>query len=250
MIIDFITSCASIIKVSDYTNASNNMLSNNYSIKTTEDIQAFNLFDSPVSALTFTFISSEVKNLKEIDLDFTGEVTDVKIEISIDYINWYELDYKNDDKYLYKKIGDQYINLSTFEPMVGVVPYTFTQLNTFSNTVSYIYNLLEWKILRITFNGISNTAYNPLTISTLQILIDDNISTEIDSLLEVKSPMFTKSKIFEEDENYTFIPDMFTNYLKMLEDNNTEPDTINYVNVNLNLSPSVSANSDLNTVVQ
>ena len=252
MLIDFLTECASIVKVSSYTNVSSSLLTNNYTIKELSDIQSFNLTSSSVSSLNFTFLSSSIKNLKEIILDFTGAVAEVKFETSIDYINWYELEYKTDNKYLYKKIGNQLINLSTYEPYTGtdILNYEFTQVNSFNNEKSYIYTMLEWKFLKITFNGITNTNIDPLFITNLQIIIDDNISTEIDGLLDVKSSMFTKSKIFEEDENYTFIPDMFNNYLKMIEDNNTTPDSISYTNVNLNLTPSVSAGAiDINVVI-
>jgi hypothetical protein len=168
-----------------------------------------------------------------------------KIETSIDYINWIELDYvetTSGNTKIYKKLktelGLYYFDISSgalyseSEIDTANLAYTFKKYNEYSKEYSYVYDNLEWKFLRISFSNIAGTTLNPLFFTHLNIHIEEDFDdNSIDkSLLEFKSSMFVKSKMYEEFE---FFPDIIRNYLVMLEEKNHMHDSRNFINVNV-----------------
>lgn len=246
MILDFLTTCSSIIKVSNYSNITYNMKSNNYTIKNSNDILSWNLMSDSVSSVNLIFISPNIKLLKEIDFNLVGSSNNadifVTIEYSLDYINWNELHYYTNlkdsgEKFVYKSIKSNentyYYNTTTKKVQYGYeidhsnLTYTFTSYNLFSKETNYLYDNLEFKYIKMTISNIKNTSTYPLHFSRLHIYIEEELDDNcIDTnLLEYKASMFTKPKIFEE---YEFFPDIITNYLKMLEEKNNPHDSRNY----------------------
>jgi hypothetical protein len=245
------------------------MKSNSYTIKTANDIKSWKVMDDSITSMNFIVMSPVTKKLKEIQLDYVGSINNanigVKIETSIDFINWFELEYLSTNstpKYIYKAVvGDKYFNLTTktLETLtvsaVDALEYEFSTTSEYNKDITYLYDNLEWKFIKITFSNIPSTSTVPLFLSNFQILVDDDIDIDtIDNLLEIKSPMFTRSKIFEDEE---FLPDMISNFMKMIEDQKNTPDTINYASVSIT-NPSASASFpqgigndiiDLDTVV-
>lgn len=244
MLINFITECASIIKISNLTSCSSSLINEAYSIKSSTDIKSWKLMNDSVSSTTFTFMSTDVKKLKNIDYNLVGSIQNgdiaITIETSLDYVNWNELQYKASNKYLYKtfSVSGQtfYFNTQTnaitslsdiYANQETTPEYVFSYVNSYSNVTEYLYVNLEWKYLRMTLSNIPATNSNPLYFTNFEIYIDEDFDVDkIDNnLLELRSTMFTKSKMFED---YTLYPDLITNYLKMIEEKNAKFDNMNY----------------------
>lgn len=266
MILDFLTTCASHIKISDYTNLSSNMIASNsmsYTIKTVSDIKSWNLNTNYVPTMNFTILSPTCKILKEIDYELvTGSGnTTVKIETSLDYINWNELEYIEakklddftNDKYVYKvlKNGNEtkYFNVYTNEfNDIDVInaKYIFKKYNKFTSNYDYIYPKLEFKFIRITLENIPMDELIPSSIffTKLSILIEEDFSSIINNILEMKAGMFTQSKIFDE---YPMFPDYISNFMKMLEEDTITDYSLNYTKAssNENLIDVIIANSNV-----
>lgn len=247
MILDFLTTCASIIKINHFNILSNNMQSNNYNIKSDTDIKSWKLTSDSVSSVHFLFMSANVKKLKEISYNLVGSQQEgdivVKIETSLDYVNWTELNYVVNSKavsglkYIYKKIKGSaetyYYNTTTKlleSPSTVDVPnlrYSFTKTNEYNKNVDYLYDNLEWKFIKISLDNIPSTLTSPLFFSHLKIYIDEELDSHVDKrILELNAPIFTKPKIFDE---YEFVPDLVRNFMKMLEEKNTKISDIHYV---------------------
>lgn len=250
MIIDFLSECTSIIKCSYYDAINSGTLTDNYTVKKPTDLLSWRLTNTAVSAVQFVIISSEVKNLKDLQLELTGfqdtSTIKVKIETSIDYINWYEPVYKNDDKYLYIRssspTGDYFFNLT--DPNNGkdsnlsnnLLTYSFKKVDSNTNEITYLYHNYEFKFLKISLDNISLIEGDIGKFQSLNISIEDNFNTLAlnNNLLETKSEMFSQQKIFESEE---FLPDLYKNYLRMLEDSDNEMSTLLYASPSINVNP-------------
>ena len=224
MIIDLLTNCTTIVKCNSYSNINQSLLSSSYSIKDSRDILSWkmNINSSSTSAVEFKILSPTVKILKEINLDLIGgnrEDAIITIETSLDYINWYPLIYKTDkdNKYLYVKTNNGFLNLTTKETSINdnSLQYTYKTFNSDLNLYTYLYNQ-EFKFLKITISNITSTISDTMYLSKFEILIDEIFNNNVKNILENKSNIFTKSKVFEDE---LFIPDTLKNYMKMLEEN-------------------------------
>lgn len=247
MILDFLSQCTSIVKVFQYSSVNDQLLTNNYNIKSSGlAYPNWKLTDNTVTSVEFRFISPTTKILKSIEGwqpigGLHNANINVIIDVSLNYSDWYELKYKTnvtdnpDDKYLYAKTTNGYINLTT-KKVEDIIPldsfeasklvYTFTKINEFSKQEEDLYTDLEFKHIRVRLVleagtldfGVSEE--QPLYFPTFNITIDDTFDTDLldTNLLEIKSNIFTKQKIYEE---VPFFNDMIKSYLKMLEENVT-----------------------------
>lgn len=228
MIIDLLTQKCILSSVSYYDSISSNMINGVFSVKTENDILSWRLTNSAVSSVEFIFTSDNSVRLEEINYEvFGGNDTDTcRIYTSIDYINWYELPYKKDDKYVYRSIGDNYVNLTTYAVTSGAdLLYAFKKFNTYSGEYENIYDNLEFKYIKIVVDNIEASTISPVYFNTLSIMVEDFVDEKLmtSDLLQVKADMYYKQKVFEDE---TFYPDIINNYLAMLEVNgNKNPDT-------------------------
>jgi hypothetical protein len=259
MLIDFVTTCASIVKInSNYpTTGSSNLLSTGYSIKNLSDIKSWKVENNGITSVAFTFISSSIKNLKSVDFGFNTDFQPydmrVKIETSIDYANWVELPYKKDSKYLYKEVKidgvSNYYNYTLKQAAVipaedvPLLEYAFTKTNEYNKDINDVYDNLEWKFLRFTMSNLPPTEGNALSFSNISVMIEDEVAIDlnINNVLELKSTMFVQSKIFEE---YNFIPDMLKNFMQMIEAQNLPHNYVNIAKVDLTAYKSTSTLPD------
>lgn len=249
MIIDLLSECTSIIKCSyaDYINS--NVVTDSYTIKKANDMLSWKVTNQSVSGVSFTFILHESKILSEILLELNALTTNsrtITIETSLDYINWYELPYKSDGTYLFIKSvgssGDYYFNLT--QPNIGKdkdindkqLSYAFKMYNDTTKTTNYLYNNLEFKFLKLSINNLELSSFDTLSFKIFNILVDDGFKDIMlsNNLLEIKSNMFNQPKIFESEE---FIPDMFRNYFKMIEEKNNTFSSLLYSNAKINTNP-------------
>jgi hypothetical protein len=213
MIINLIEEKTNQIK-SNYKDEGNIILDNpSFSTKTLADILTWKVYNSKINLSYFTVISNSISFLHNINYNLPAFLTlnNYKIETSIDYINWYELPIKD------TWIPEKGIN----DPLKEPTKYIF-YLNDIYGNSTYLYKNYEFQMIRFTFfnlNKIIND-FNRLKFNNLEILIDEQFnSTYIKkNLLTVRSSMFTKPKIYNE---YPFLPDMITSFMKMLETNNS-----------------------------
>ena len=250
MIIDFMSECTSILRCSYYDFLNVGVITNNYTVKKASDMLSWKITNHAVSSVEFVIISSEVKTLKDLQLELTGfqnvSSAIIKIETSLDYINWYEPVYKNDDKYLYIRStsasGDYYFNLT--DPNNGkdtnlsnnLLIYSFKKYDENTKETNYLYNNFEFKFIKISINNLVLVNDDICRFKTFNISIEDNFNTQAlnNNLLEIKSGMFTQQKIFETEE---FIPDMFKNYFKMIDEGNTNISTLLYSSPVVSINP-------------
>lgn len=231
MILNLLTQHTNIIKVSYYDALSPNVLSTGYTIKTDSDILSWKLTNPSVSSVTFTIICHETKKLKDIEYEILGGSNNANItttiKTSIDYSNWYELNYYYDkvnylyNPYIFIKLSEnEFLNTTTNEVVPNDVNfrYIFKKENNYTNEIQYLYPSLEFKYITVTLNNLSASESNPIYFSRFNILIEEDFQTSsLDTnLLETKSENLTPQKMFEE---YDFIPDTVKNFMKMLEDN-------------------------------
>lgn len=242
MLIDLLTKKTTLVKVSDFDSLSSVVLHNGYIIKDENDILSWKLSNPNVDQVEFIITSNDSVRLSEITFDVLGgesnSSNDYKIYTSVDYINWYELPFVKDDKYLYRKAGDNYVNLSTGESVTGVegAEYVFTRLNEFSNEMEYVYDNLEFKYIKFVFSNLTPSESNPIFFRVFEIIIEDFLTDALveDELLTTKADMFYKQKIFEEK---TLFPDLIKNFLRILEFNSDEKPLANiltthyYINI-------------------
>lgn len=235
MILDFISQCTSIVKCSKYDNLNLSLLSDNYTIKNNEFL-SWKLTSIDVSAVEFKILSPTTKILKNFLCQVNSANVKITIEVSLDYINWYELKYKTDidNKYLYIKVPTGYYNLTTKELITDIneiinLKYVFIKTNEFNNEQEYIYNNLEFKYIKVRLEPISGpylpaSTNTPLFFTYFNIYIDEDFDSTSKNLLEIKSSMLYKQKYFEEQD---FYPDLITNYMKMLEESVISTDNFN-----------------------
>lgn len=234
MILDFLSQCTSVVKCTNYNSLNGTLLTDNYTIKSSEML-SWRLSSPTVSSVEFRFLSPTTKKLKNILYELKGgELADYKvtIETSIDYSNWYELKFKTDDKYIYAKTNNGFINLTTKVVTADInLNYAFLKINEFNNQTEYLYNDLEFKFIRLTITPIEGqylpaSEANPLFFSNFNIYVDDEFDENLIDykLLEIKSEIFTRQKMFEENE---FFPDLIKNYMMMLEDSAKPLRTLN-----------------------
>lgn len=252
MLIDLFTSCATITKCSYYDIASTNIFTDNYTIKNSMDIKSVKI-TSAVSAMELTFLVPESKMLKDVIYDMKGYTGNVQILTSIDYINWYELPYKTDDKYIYKEVSpgifyclnDKYVykqlsalelyNLTLQENITlnSELHYIFSTVGDYTKELTYLYDEMEFKFLKFKIiENINASEVNPFYFTNFEILIEEPNSISLDNnLLEIKAGMYTKPKIYQEEE---FLPDMIKNYLKLIEEKNSTLSNLNFVSIAMN----------------
>lgn len=200
MIINLIEDKTNQIKISYKDSANDNLLNQSFSVKSLSDILSWQVYNQKIDEVTFCVISNSLSQLKDINFKLPNIITEFKIETSIDYVNWYELPYKDDNgNYIFKTI-DNYGN------------------------VTYLYDRYEFQMIRFTFTNLKNvfdfTSLNILKFNDLEILIDEKFNSSYTRkiALSAKSSMFTKSKIYDD---YPFLADMIANFLQMLEQNNS-----------------------------
>lgn len=200
MIINLIEDKTNQIKISYKDSANDNLLNQSFSVKSLSDILSWQVYNQKIDEVTFCVISNSLSQLKDINFKLPNIITEFKIETSIDYVNWYELPYKDDNgNYIFKTI-DNYGN------------------------VTYLYDRYEFQMIRFTFTNLKNvfdfTSLNILKFNNLEILIDETFNSSYTRkiALSAKSSMFTKSKIYDD---YPFLADMISNFLQMLEQNNS-----------------------------
>jgi hypothetical protein len=250
MIIDFMSECTSIVRCSYFDSMNAGVLDYNYTIKKASDMLSWKITNPSVSAVEFVIISSEVKTLKDLQLELVGfqdtSTIVTKVETSLDYINWYEPVYKSDDKYLYLRTsspnGEYYFNLT--DPNNGkdtsldnnLLIYSFKKYDENTKETTYIYNNFEFKFIKISLSNLTLTEGDVGRFKTFNISIEDAFNTQAlnNNLLEIKSGMFTQQKVFETEE---FVPDMFKNYFKMIDEGNTNTSTLLYSNPRININP-------------
>ena len=201
MIINLIEDKTNQIKVSYKDSANDSLLDQSFSVKSSADVLSWKVFNQKIDQMYFTIISNSLSHLKEINLKFPTfmDFSNYKIETSIDYINWYELPYKDDQGYIFKT-EDVYGN------------------------VTYLYEDYEFEMIRFTFTGFSdifdNTSANVLRFIELEILIDEIFDSSYirKKILSTKASCLTKPRIYDD---YPFIADMIVNFMQMLEQNNS-----------------------------
>jgi len=200
MIINLIEDKTNQIKISYKDRANDNLLNQSFSVKSLSDILSWQVYNQKIDEVTFCVISNSLSQLKDINFKLPNIITEFKIETSIDYVNWYELPYKDDNgNYIFKTI-DNYGN------------------------VTYLYDRYEFQMIRFTFTNLKNvfdfTSLNILKFNDLEILIDEKFNSSYTRkiALSAKSSMFTKSKIYDD---YPFLAEMIANFLQMLEQNNS-----------------------------
>lgn len=200
MIINLIEDKTNQIKISYKDSANDNLLNQSFSVKSLSDILSWQVYNQKIDEVTFCVISNSLSQLKDINFKLPNIITEFKIETSIDYVNWYELPYKDDDGNYIFKTTDNYGN------------------------VTYLYDRYEFQMIRFTFTNLKNvfdfTSLNILKFNNLEILIDETFNSSYTRkiALSAKSSMFTKSKIYDD---YPFLADMISNFLQMLEQNNS-----------------------------
>lgn len=200
MIINLIEDKTNQIKISYKDSANDNLLNQSFSVKSLSDILSWQVYNQKIDEVTFCVISNSLSQLKDINFKLPNIITEFKIETSIDYVNWYELPYKDDDGNYIFKTTDNYGN------------------------VTYLYDRYEFQMIRFTFTNLKNvfdfTSLNILKFNDLEILIDETFNSSYTRkiALSAKSSMFTKSKIYDD---YPFLADMISNFLQMLEQNNS-----------------------------
>lgn len=200
MIINLIEDKTNQIKISYKDRANDNLLNQSFSVKSLSDILSWQVYNQKIDEVTFCVISNSLSQLKDINFKLPNIITEFKIETSIDYVNWYELPYKDDDGNYIFKTTDNYGN------------------------VTYLYDRYEFQMIRFTFTNLKNvfdfTSLNILKFNDLEILIDETFNSSYTRkiALSAKSSMFTKSKIYDD---YPFLADMISNFLQMLEQNNS-----------------------------
>ena len=182
-----------------YADEGNTALYNqSFSVKSLADVQSWLVKNKNIEEVNFTIISNSICQLQEIIYDIPAELTleMFKIETSLDYINWYELPYKNDDE----------------------TKYIFKTVDSLQN-VSYLYDNYEFQMIRFTFKNYKNIVPQ-IYFSNLEILIDENFNSSYTkkNMLTIRSMMFSKPKIYAE---YDFLPEILRNFMQMLERNNS-----------------------------
>lgn len=237
MIIDLLTQKSILSNISYYDSLSSNMNYGGYNVKSSEDILSWVLTNEDVDTVEFVFTSPNSVRLTEINYDVIGGVNNAnhvyKIYTSLDMINWYELPYRESDKYLYRKLSDSYLNLTTKETTAisagDLLQISFKRLNQFTNEYDYLFNNLEVKHVKIVLSNLTATEYSPVYFRNLQIFVEDFLSDEqfMSNMLEIRSNIFHRQKVFEDQ---TFFPDMIKNFLTMLETNGVKPETTNLLN--------------------
>lgn len=241
MIIDFLTQHSNIVKCSYYDSISNNVITNEYSTKSFAELMSWRLTSNTVSSVDFTFISNDTKILKEIELEVAGGLSNAAIQTtiktSLDYINWDEYRYLYDKttydikpEIFYKIDNNNFVNINTNETVSANenFRYIFKKINSFSGATEYINPTFEFKYIRITLSNLiaaSATPSNPIYLYKLKVNIDESLNYDaIDTgLLELRSDMYTQSKMYEE---YSFFPSIITNFLQMIEDENPAPNNL------------------------
>jgi hypothetical protein len=245
MIIDLLTEKQNNIIVSDYDVISSNVVSLGYSVKSSSDILSWRLINPSVSSVEIIISSSNTITLSDITYDIIGGVNNseqiYKIYTSIDYINWYELPFKegiDDHKYLYKRVDENvFLNMSTlsYDDDTSTFPYIFKRLNEFSNEYEYIYDNLEFKYIKFELSNLIPSVFSPIRFTSFEILVDDFYDDKFiqSNLLEIKAPLLYKQKIFEEENLF---PDLLSNYSKMLESNGTTSELVNILSSDIFLN--------------
>lgn len=232
MIIDLLTQKTTLFNITYYDAINSDMLHNGFSIKEERDILSWRLTNEDIDSVEFIFTSNDTTNLSEIDMYLAGGENNaehiIKIYTSFDYINWYELPYKKDDNYVYKIIGDNFYNMTTYEltPKDDLLDYAYKQINPFSGEYEFLDKNHEFKYIKIVVTGLTATVANPVYFDRLKIYIDEYIIEDFKrvDILEIKSDMLYQPKLFEE---LNLIPDLLKNYMKMLEFNGTFSGQIN-----------------------
>lgn len=187
--------------VFSYADDANSALYNqSFSVKSKADLQSWRVKNRNIEEVNFTIISNSLCQLKEINYDIPAELTmDMfKIETSLDYMNWYELPYKDDD--------------------INPTKYIFKTIDSHEN-VTYLYNNYEFQMIRFTFKNYKNIVPE-IYFSNLEVLIDEifNPSYTKKNMLTIRSMMFSKPKIYTE---YDFLPEILRNFMQILERNNS-----------------------------
>lgn len=171
-----------------------------FSVKSKADLQSWLVKNINIEQVNFTIISNSLSKLKEINYSIPASLTmDMfKIETSSDYINWYELPYKDDD--------------------INPTKYIFKTIDSHEN-VTYLYDNYEFQMIRFTFKNYKNIVPE-IYFSNLEILIDENFNSSYTkkNMLTIRSMMFSKPKIYAE---YDFLPEILRNFMQMLERNNS-----------------------------
>jgi len=220
MIIDLLTQKNNQIKCSFYDFVCSTLKKNYFSIKTFDEITSWKV-ERSISTVSYTVSSNDISYLKDIEYNVVGQYQNLKIEYSLDYINWSELEYVVMDSVIYKKIAEQYLNLDTNE-FIEYDPemlYCFKKYNKYSREEEYLYTNHSFKFIRFTFSNVVSTTEFPLKFVSLSIFIDEEFNELYlnKAILSIRSNMFYNSRVFED---YTFFPDVIRNYMKMLETNN------------------------------
>lgn len=227
MIINLLQDKTNIININYSDEVSDNLISSNFTCKSYSDIISWKVYNPIINCIQFSIISNSVSNLRDINysisnIEFWDTLSNLKIETSLDYINWQELPYKNEFGYYFH--------------------------NTDSSI--YYYNNYEFKMIRFTFNNINGNLNenNVIKFNELQILIDESfdIAYVNKKLLSTRSSMFGRPKIYYD---YPFLPDMITSFMEMLERNNSLDISNEYKIIDLNPINNISVSSDSSIVL-
>lgn len=187
--------------VFNYADQGNSILYNqSFSVKSKADILSWKVKNINIKEINFTIISNSLCKLKDINYDIPGGLTmDMfKIETSLDYINWYELPFKDND--------------------INPTRYIFKTIDRYDN-VKYLYDDYEFQMIRFTFKDY-NYIVPEILFSNLEILIDETFDSSYikQNMLTIRSMMFSKPKIYTE---YDFLPEILRSFMQMLEKNNS-----------------------------
>ena len=242
MIINLLYDKNNIVRCSDQHTASNNLIGNLYTPKNLSDVLSWK-YAKNNPEVNFTVISSDVCYLQSIDYEITGTYNKLIIETSIDYVNWVELPYKTDghNTFLFiKSVSgiNYYQNLSTKEIISdpsNQLQYVYSALNSTSLQVENLYTNYEFKYIRFVFTDVMATAISPLFFNSISIMIDEEIDDTYLKKQHIsnRTSAYTRSKIYN---TYNFIPEIVSNFSKMLETNNQSQKNPEYQNILLQQS--------------
>lgn len=242
MIINLLYEKNNLVRCGDQNTASNKLINNLYSPKTLSDVLSWK-YKRSSDNVDFTVISSDICYLNSIDYEITGTYTSYTILTSLDYVNWTELPYKTDGFNTYIFVNEvsganQYQNILTKEFILETdmnLKYTFTSINKNSGQLENLYNNYEFKYIKFSFAGVQGTINNPLFFNSINIMIDEEVDFTYlkNQHISNRTSAYTKSKIYN---TYTFIPEIVTNFSKMLETNNDANKTPEFQNILLQQS--------------